>query len=69
MSGSVATRVEANILLVRDMDTSRGPGLLENLSRMRVVGVVGEMGYVGGEGSADVSGGQQRRLHALRPDD
>ena len=56
MSGSVATRVEANTLLVRDME----PGHLEGLSRMRVVAVVGEVGDVGGEGSADVSGGQQR---------
>ena len=35
---------------------------------MRVVAVVGEVGDVGGEGSADVPGGEQRR-QALRLDD
>ena len=60
MSGSVATRVEADILLVRDMDTSREPDLLKGLSPMRVVAVVGGVGDVDGEGSVDVSGGDQR---------
>ena len=74
VSGSVVTRVGADILLVRGMD--REPGLLGALIRMRVVFVVGEVEDVGGEEARKMScrgmavsiGGEQRR-HVLRLDD
>ena len=51
VSGSVVTGVEADMLLVRGMDSE--PGLLGTLIRMRVVAVLGDVGDVGGEGSAE----------------
>ena len=56
VSRSVATRVEADIPLVRDTDTSRGPGLLGASIGMRAITVLGEVGNIGW-------GGKRRGCH------